>query len=251
MKRARWLLWATLLALPATAGAAPQERSTLRFPLTLNGRVTIANVQGSIWVAGWDRAEAEVTVVKSAADSDANLDDATVAVNSQPDSLELRTLYAADTAEPVRVDYRLRVPRQALLASLHTVNGDIVVQDVEGPLEARTLNGAIEGRGVSDNVSARCLNGDVRIALRERPEADDRLQLETVNGNVLLLVPAETHADFEFSTVAGWIESSLPTTASETSAEGEWRARMGRGGARIRLRTIRGNIQLAESTGVF
>lgn len=238
------LLLIAMAAVPATAKR--MESWTAHFPLPVAGLVSVANVQGSIRVEGWDRAEVELTVKKTATGS-ASLDDVEVAVEPQGDWLHVQTLYQGDSDDSVVVDYCLRVPRQVHLKSLRTVNGDIVVRSVEGPIEAHTLNGNIDERGVAGNVTARTLNGSIYVALRALPEAPGALQLETINGDVQLLFPTGADADLVLNTVAGRIQSDLPFAARAVSGDTSARARLGRGGVPVRLRTVRGDIRLAEN----
>jgi hypothetical protein len=244
------LLLALVAVLPATA--TQTEQWTTDYPLPPGGRVSVANVQGSIWVEGWDRAEVELTVKKSAQGAGARLADVEIIVEPRADSLEVETYYGGGTDEPVTVDYCLRVPRQVRLEGLRTVNGDITVRNVEGFVEAQTLNGNVKQTGVAGSIRAHTVNGSVHVALRALPEAAGGLQLETINGDLRLLLPAAADADLELSTVAGRIESDLlaPTRAlaGDTSST---RARLGRGGVNIRLRTIRGNIEVAENNDLL
>jgi len=233
-------LFLALAALPAAAG--PPQSWTARYPLPADGEVAVSNVQGSIEVEGWDRAEVEVTVVKTAGE-EGSPDDAVISVERNARALRLRTLYLQGADAPVQVDYHLRVPRQARLAGLRTVNGDVVVRNVEGDLEAHTLNGDIVASGGAGSVVAQGVNGDVRVSLRALPPPDGRLQLETINGDVDLELPENAGADLELSTVAGRIEGLPYFPAAAT--DGAVRARLGRGGLTVRLRTIRGDIRIA------
>lgn len=234
------LLWLALAALPAAGGQ--QETWKARYPLPADGEVAVSNVQGSIEVEGWDRAEVEVAVVKTAGE-EGSPDDAAIVVEREGRALRLRTLYPRGTEAPVQVDYRLRVPRQARLAGLHTVNGNVVVRNVEGDLEAHTLNGNIVDTGAAGSVVARAVNGDISVALRAGPPADARLQLETINGDLALELPEGAGADLELRAVAGRIEGLPYFPAAATG--GTVRTRLGRGGATVRLRTIRGDIRIA------
>jgi len=237
------------LALAPLSGAAGQPQSwTARYPLPADGEVAVSNVQGSIKVEGWDRAEVEVRVVKSAGE-EGGLDDAVISVERSARGLRLRTLYPQGAGAPVQVDYHLRVPRQARLAGLRTVSGDVVVRNVEGDLEAHTLNGDIVARGGAGSVVAQGVNGDIRVSLRALPPADGRLQLETINGNVELELPEGAGADLELSTVAGRVEG-LPYFPAAAS-DGAVRTRLGRGGPTVRLRTIRGDIRIAAPEDVL
>jgi hypothetical protein len=235
-----------LLALPATASRV--DSWTSHYPLAPGGRVSVENVQGSIMVEAWDRAQVQLTVIKKAPGLGAALDDVQIVVQPSPGWLRVQTLYAggSDEEDPVTVDFRLRVPRQAQLEGLRTVNGNIVVRQVEGSVEARTLNGHIKETGVAGSLTARTLNGNISVSLRDLPEAPGSLQLESINGHVTLLLPPEADADLDLSTVAGRIENQAPFTARAVPGENSARARLGRGGVQVRLRTVRGNIRVAE-----
>ena len=245
----RTILLAAVLGLlaGAPAVAAEQQVWTARYPLPPGGSLAVENVQGSIWIEGWDRAEAEITVIKTTQGQGGRLDDVRVAVERGEGSLTIRTLYGGGSAEPVRVDYRLRVPRQVELERLRTVEGNISVQNVEGSVDARSLNGNIRQVNVAGRVTAHALKGNIAVVLRALPDPTASLHLETLSGDVFLQLPAGANADVEASTLDGQVLGSYLFTASETPGDRWWRTRLGRGGVRIRLRTIRGNIHVGEA----
>ena len=227
-----------------TSGARVWEA---RYRLLPAGSVIIENIQGDIIVEGWDRAEVQVAVIKKAGGPDANPDDVHIAVESRDQRLVLHTVYAGQATEPVRVDYRLRVPRQVRLKRLRTVDGSIKVQQIEGSVDARTLNGDIEQSNVSGSVVARALNGSIAVSLRALPDPPGLISLDTVNGYLLLDLPSGANADLQLSTVAGRVDSSYTLTVSDVPGDTTWRARLGRGGTVVHLRTIRGDIRVTEN----
>jgi hypothetical protein len=238
-----------LLTAVLSVSAAPEEKVwSASYPLTPGGEVSVTNVQGSIVVEGWERAEVELTAVQTVA---AGATEAGVGVERGPDRLTVRTLYPAENTEPVEVNYFLRVPRQARLEGLLTVNGDIQVRAVEGHVTARTLNGNIEQDGGTGSVNARALNGNIRLAMRRLPGRTGELTLETVNGDIELLLPSRAEAELEMKTVAGQIASRMLVSVSETPGDTALRAKLGRGGAAVRLRTVRGDISVNENLDVF
>ncbi len=245
----RTILLAAVLGLLAGAPVAAEEQQvwTARYPLPPGGSLAVENVQGNIWIEGWDRAEAEITVIKTTQGQSGRLDDVRVAVERGEGSLTIRTLYGGGSAEPVRVDYRLRVPRQVELERLRTVEGDISVQNVEGSVDARSLNGNIRQVNVAGRVTAHALKGNIAVVLRALPDPTASLYLETLSGDVFLQLPAGANADVEASTLDGQVLGSYLFTASETPGDRWWRTRLGRGGVRIRLRTIHGNIHVGEA----
>jgi len=245
--RVPWLgLIVTLALVALPAGATSIETWSANYPLEAGGVVSVANVQGSIAVEAWDRAEVELTVSKTTEGHRESLASVEIEVRSTPDRFQVQTVYPGEMDEPVAVDYRLRVPRQVRLEELRTVNGNIVVRNVEGSVEARTLNGHIEQTGVAGNVSARSVNGSVSVALRSLPEPGGAVQLETINGDLQLLLPSSADVDLELSTVAGRIETTFLLEARYVLGDTSVRARLGRGSVAARMRTVRGNIFLGR-----
>jgi hypothetical protein len=241
----------TLMAvgLLAVVRGGAQERQiwTARYALPPGGSVAVENVEGSIQVEGWDRSEVLATVVKTGLGQEAHPEDVRIAVESRPRSLTLRTLYPGQSEQPVRVDYRLRVPRQVRLEGLQTVEGDITVRGIEGSVEAHTLNGNIEQTEISGGIVARAINGNIAVALRALPDRSTPVSLETLNGHLYLALPPHANADLQLSTVAGRIESDYALSASAVPGDGSWTARLGQGGVLIRLRTVRGDVRVTES----
>ena len=160
-----------LLALPLCLGGWPRpaygaERVwEKKFQLPPGGHVSVVNVHGSVLVEGWDRAEVEATVAMRSEVPTDQLDDVQVAVEASSGGVAFHTLYPSGLDTPIRVDYRLRVPRQVRLDEISTLEGDIVVHDVEGSIEARNLHGDIEGINVSGSVVAHALTGNILVSL--------------------------------------------------------------------------------------
>jgi hypothetical protein len=208
--------------------------------------VAVENVQGEVRVEGWDRSEVEITAAKIGSGQGHHLDDVRVVTELGVSSLTFRTVYPHHLEEPVRVNYRLRVPRQVRLSSLRTLEGNITVRNVEGVVDARTLSGNIEQMGVTGRVVARALTGSILVSLRALPPGTAPLLLDTVNGNVILLLPPQANADLELSTVAGTIEGNYTFQVSSVLGDSTRHTRLGRGGVTISLRTVRGSIRVAE-----
>ncbi len=237
---------ALVLAAGLPASALERRVWRARYALPPAGRVAVENVQGDIRVEAWDHPEVEVTVMKTALGPESRLDDVRIAFEFGDQALTIHTVYAGESGEPVRVDYRLRVPRQVRLEGLRTVEGNIIVQNTEGPVDARTLYGNIVQADVAGRVVAHAINGNIAVSLRASPDAAAPSALDTVNGNLDLVLPPRADADLELSTVAGRIEGSYVFVASNVPGDSTRRARLGRGGPLVRLRTVRGNIRVAK-----
>jgi hypothetical protein len=233
-------------AISLSAADANQRVWAARFALAPGGKVAVENMHGAVQVEGWDRAEVQLTVTKIALAPTDRLNDVRVSVESGENSLTFRTVYPNDLEEPIRVDYRLRVPHRVRLDRLRTLVGDISVHDIEGTVDARSLQGNIVEEDVAGVVTAQALTGDVAVSMCSLPGPSTPLSLDTVNGNVSLLLPPHSNADLELRTVAGHIDGDYMFQASSVPGDSTRRARLGKGGVRVRLETIRGNIRVAE-----
>jgi hypothetical protein len=234
------------LAVSLAAAEGFQHVWSARFALAAGGVVGVKNVQGTVAVEGWERAEVELIVAKTSLAPTDRLDDVCVSAESGVGSLMFRTLYPDDLREPIRVDYQLWVPRRVRLEGVYTLVGDIRVRNVEGPVDVRSLLGNIIEEDVAGPVVAQALTGDISVSLRALPGPSTPLLLDTVNGNLNLRLPPRANADLELRTVAGQIEGNYLFEASTTPGDNVRRARLGRGGVRVRLETIRGNIRVGE-----
>jgi hypothetical protein len=208
--------------------------------------VAVENVQGEISVEGWDRAEVEITAAKIGTGQGDHLDDVRVVTELGSRSLRFRTVYPPHLEEPVRVKYRLQVPRQVRLSSLRTLEGNIAVRNVEGSVDAWTLSGNIEQIDVTGRVVARALTGSILVSLRALPAGTPPLLLDTVNGDIVLLLPPRSNADLQLSTVAGTIEGDYAFQVSSIPGDSTRRTRLGLGGVTILLRAVRGSIRVAQ-----
>jgi hypothetical protein len=216
------------------------------FELPPGGHVSVVNVHGSVLVEGWDRSEVEATVAMRSETPTDQLDDVQIAVEASNARLAFHTLYPSGLDTPIRVEYRLRVPRQVRLDEVSTLEGEIVVRDVDGAIQARNLHGDIEGINVSGTVTAHALTGNILISLRAVPDPHSPIQLGTINGNVDLMMPPQANADLALSTVAGTIVGDYAFQVSSVPGDSTRHAQVGAGGAKVELRTVRGNIRVGE-----
>lgn len=129
-----------------------------------------------------------------------------------------------------------------------SVNGAVRVRGASGEVEATTVNGRLEVVGTAiERGQLETVSGSVRF------EGDlvghGELDVDSVSGDVELVLPAKTNADFEVSTFSGEIENELGPAARQTSqytTEKELEFSTGSGGARISVKTLSGEIVLRK-----
>ena len=220
-------------------------------PLVAGGSFVLENVNGSVRVDGWDRDEVEVEAVKTSQNDPRDLDQVKIEVESHPGQVTVHTLYPKGQGAQVAVEYHVHVPFHVLLGSIETVNGSVVVSGVEGSGQLRSVNGNVEVLDSSGRFNAKTTNGDLRLELRELLDGGP-MDIETVNGSVVLGLPSNARANVKALSMNGDIYSELPvrSTAAPPAARA-FRAKLGTGGGDISVHTVNGGIRLVvERAGV-
>ena len=237
------LAWIACVVFPAQAA---DENFHKIYPLAAGGSLTLENVNGSVQVEGWSRDEVEVSAVKTAARSDSrDLSQVKIEVDdSHPGQVAVHTRYPQGQGAEVAVEYHVHVPYRILLGSIETVNGSVTVRGVEGGGELRSVNGNVEVFDSSGRFSEKTTNGNLRLELRELMSGGP-MNLETVNGSVVLGLPEGARADLKVLAMNGDFYSELPvTSAASKPAARAFHAKLGTGGGEISVRTINGGIRL-------
>ncbi len=213
-------------------------------PLPPGGSFVLENVNGSVQVEGWDRDEVEVSAVKSSNNDERDLSQVKIEVQSDSGHVAVRTRYPKGQGAQVAVEYHVHVPYRVLLGSIETVNGSVVVRGVDGTGDLRSVNGNVEVLNSSGRFSAKTTNGNLHLELR-RLQDGAPMRIETVNGSVILGLPADGSANLSVLSMNGDLDSDLPVTSTAGSpATHNFRAKLGTGGGDISVRTINGGVRL-------
>jgi DUF4097 and DUF4098 domain-containing protein YvlB len=233
------LIVACGLTLQATAQVTEELHQT--YPLAANGRVSVHNVNGSVRISAWDRAEVKLDAVKSGRDQQA-LREASIVIDARADAIDIRTRYPEDGSNHhgASVEYTLSVPRGAELARISTVNGQITIEGVAGAIRANSVNGAITATHLEGDTDFSTVNGRVELDF-EKFQARS-LKASSVNGGLSVALPAGASALISAQTVNGGISSDFDASVHAKSLT----ATVGSGGAPVKLSTVNGAIALRK-----
>jgi hypothetical protein len=236
-------------ALPGFANTNQVFEKT--YPLAAGGHFTLDNVNGSVEVQGWDRDEVEVSAVKTAHADAGDLDQVKIEVVNDASDVAVHTRYPAGEGAEVAVEYRIHVPYRVLLGAVGTVNGSVRVRGVEGGGALKSVNGNVEVVESSGRFSAKTTNGDLHLELRHVSDGEP-MNLETVNGSVVLGLPSNARANLEVQNMNGDFYSEVPVTSTRgVPGSHGFRGKLGQGGGAISVRTVNGGIRvLLEHPGV-
>jgi DUF4097 and DUF4098 domain-containing protein YvlB len=246
------VLLAGVLCFCMQSFANTDEEFKESFKLSSGGHFQLDNVNGSVQVEGWDRDEVEVRAVKTSQSDARALDEVKIEVKSTPDTLAVHTRYPATESDEVAVEYHIRVPNRTLLAGVTTVNGSLRVSGVNAGGDLKSVNGNVEVMDSSGRFSAKTTNGDVHMELRKLNDGAP-MNLETVNGSVVLGLPSNASADLKVRNMNGALYSDFPVSSTEaTPGARAFHGRLGHGGGGpISVRTVNGGIRLfLEHPGV-
>lgn len=141
------------------------------------------------------------------------------------------------------VDYAIQVPRNTRLQGITSVNGRIVIENVNGDIEASTVNGAMQVSGAAGDLKLSTVNGRITAELTSLGHGQS-VSLNSVNGKIEAILPANANADVTANTVNGSITSEFPALAvqKEFLVSKNLKGTLGNGGARVKASTVNGGI---------
>lgn len=262
-RRATWtgaLLGAmtAVLALALQAHASDWQGSETEefhktYPLSANGSIELKNINGSVQIKGWDRNEVKVDAIKHA-DSKERLQEATIKVDADSNSISIRTEYPDHDRnswghgkhdQPASVEYSLMVPRNARLAGIDLVNGDLDIEGVKGEVRVSCVNGRLRARDLGGRAELSTVNGSLDASLERLASPVD---VSSVNASVVLTLPSDAKADLEASTVSGSISNEFGIPVAKHRWVGnELNGELGGGGPTVRISNVNGRIEIRHA----
>lgn len=144
----------------------------------------------------------------------------------------------------VRVEFRVRVPNGVKVAA-HGVNGEVSVEGATAEVDASSVNGSVYATSSGGPVSASSVNGSVHATMGNFELRDD-LEFSSVNGSVIAEFAGDLNAEVSLHTVNGRFVTDFPVTIRGRIDPRRLNATLGKGGPRIRLSTVNGNVELRK-----
>jgi DUF4097 and DUF4098 domain-containing protein YvlB len=224
------------------------------YPLNATGRVSIENINGGVRISVWDQNEVKVDAVKRAYTKE-KLDEAKIDVSATADSVRIRTEYPERNQSfsdgeqrrrnnPASVEYSLTIPRKARIDSADLVNGSLDIEGVEGDVKAACVNGHVKARGLTGEVKLSTVNGGVEATITRLDESKST-SLNSVNGSIVLTIPADSNAQVKANTIHGAITNDFGLQVNDGEYVGhDLSGQIGNGGPRIRLSNVNGSISI-------
>jgi DUF4097 and DUF4098 domain-containing protein YvlB len=128
------------------------------------------------------------------------------------------------------------------------VSGTSTVTGVRGSLEGEVVSGEIHATiAAADRIELSSVSGDITVNAELTPTA--RVEMESVSGVITLKVKPPVNADFDIESFSGDIENCFGPKARDTSKYtpgSELSFTQGKGGARVELQTLSGEISVCD-----
>lgn len=228
------------------------EKFEQTYPFTANGRVCVSNVNGPITVEAWDRNEIRLEATKIA-DSQETMALMEIVVDSRPGDFSVKTNYKnwnydsnSNRRRKAEVQYRLMVPKGAVLDEIGSVNGFVTVSNFTNITKVSAVNGTINATNLRGRISLSTVNGTVKTDL-DRLEPGTSLALETVNGRVNLELPSDVDATLKADTLNGGITNDFGLPIKKGKYVGRnMHGRLGSGEARVSLTAVNGSLSIVR-----
>lgn len=231
------------------------EKFEQTYPLSRNGNVSVSNVNGSIYVEAWDRDEVRLEATKIA-DSKETLADVEIRVNSTADSFSVEADYRATRWNDKRsgdgrhrkleVEFRLSVPRTAVLNEIETVNGSVSVANFTNITKVSAVNGDVTATNLRGAASLSTVNGKVSADF-ESVDRASKINLSTVNGNVSLVLPSDVNATVKADSLNGNISNDFGLPVRKGQYVGrDMYGRIGTGETQIKLSSVNGPLSVGR-----
>jgi DUF4097 and DUF4098 domain-containing protein YvlB len=251
-------LCALLFAVAQSHAAENRGQFTQEFHQTYalapGGRVALDNINGSVHVAAWDRNEVKLDAVKYARSKE-RLDEAKIVIDASKDYVSIRTEYPEhnltfrddDPDNPASVEYTLSVPRNVRLDEIKLINGSLDVQGIAGEVRASCINGRLKASALAGPVKLSTINN--RLEAHFDHLGASSIKLASVNGSVLLIMPSDSKAELEASTVHGGISNDFGLRVRNHRIVGhDLHGELAGGGPRIKLSNVNGTIEIRHAS---
>jgi len=251
-----------LFTLALTYGGDKIKEFKRSFAIQPKSSIIVNNVNGDIKIQSWKNNSIDI-YAKIAGSEKEYIDNIEIKVERQDNTIKIKTNYIKEPEREnlrsfegfisfikrfikgfnSKVDYYIKIPYQTNLDKIENVNGDIIVNNINGYIKSFTVNGNINIENFTGEVKAETVNGSIKIILSE---LKNDIKCETVNGGIDVYLPENINARIFAENINGAIDSDFPISVSSRIINKELRAKIGDGGNLIRLETVNGNISILK-----
>lgn len=275
MKKYFFLLLAVVLCTGTVLAETTINRTVTATP---GGEVSIEIIAGELTIIGWDRNEVlvegvvgdDVEEVKVESDGDGvsievELDDdkkiqkegyanleihvpAGATIDLDCVAVEIDVSGISGELEIESISGNITISGRPETMDIESISGNLLILDGADEIDIQSVSGTlkIEGGSLRD-VDVESVSGKIEFSGDITP--DGSLSVESVSGNVVVLVPAGGSATIDLSTFSGDFSSDfgeMEVRKEKFIPAKDAKFTIGGGGARISVETFSGNIEIRQ-----
>lgn len=227
----------------ATVAAEHLNHVQRTVALPAGGSVSIETSTGAITITGWDRDEVALDVARHVP-AEGDLARLPVDLVTEPGRVRLRVVPANGLDPDLRADIEAHVPRRLRAPTIHTGQGNIVLTDLKGTIEATTERGAIIARGIAGKIRLEATVGSVTA--EPALGSDDALHCRVFDGNATVIAAGPLDATVQLVSLNGKINSDFPLTVRDKFGPRAASGTLGGGAAILTVDVVNGDIALRK-----
>jgi len=241
----------SLICLSLQVSAQVDEEIEKIFPVTSQADFSLNNINGAVTIKSWSEDSIKV-LVNISAKTQGSRDDVTINMTQHDQSVTVRSDYKENSynqnKQGAKVDYQVWLPADSNLSDIELINGNLIIRDISGKIEAQVVNGSIKASGISGSSQISSVNGSVDVLYSLNATNVNNIDVETVNGSIKLYLPEHINAAITADTMHGSINTEFGLEAKKNSFFGHnLRGKIGGGGNLVNLDSVNGSINILKS----
>jgi hypothetical protein len=126
--------------------------------------------------------------------------------------------YGVDGSGGPPADFEVTVPHNTSIVMGSSVHGDFRCENISGDVDVRSLNGDVKLHDISGGALVETTNGDISVDVKGLTPSH-LLSFSSMNGRILIHVPADLKAAISFRTHRGTILTNFDDKALVTRTE--------------------------------
>ena len=168
-----------------------------------------------------------------------------VTATSMSDNVMIQDVRGRVTATAISGNVTVRQAEEGVRAN--SVSGNILIAQTKGRLEAETVSGSVTLQDVdAHDLRIKSLSSSVRY--QGKLYSDGVYELQSHNGDVVLVIPADSEFNLSAQTFNGSINTEFPLQISSGAIGGRGPVRgvVGKGGAQVSAISFNGSIHIKK-----
>lgn len=209
-----------------------------------NTTLSVSNSNGYIKINTYEADTVKLDAEKRVSeDKKDELDKTEIQVTEENNDIFIKTIYEDPNKTQVTVNMDITVPEYVNVESVHSSNGDVTINNVDGYVFASSSNGDVEVRGTTGISQVSSSNGDVTVEVFNYTED---ISISSSNGKVVVYILTTLNATIDLQTSNGGASVSGVTLDKSKDDDKHIIGTLNGGGFKISISSSNGDVELRK-----